>query len=319
MVRGIEKRPVFHSECDREVYAETLTRVFSDARTSCLAWSFMPNHVHLLVRTGSRPLAHVMQRVGTAYARYFNRCHARVGYVFQGRYKALLVEEDEYLMALLRYIHLNPVRAGIVSFDALEVHPWTGHAALMGRRSCAFQAIGDVLDRFGLERNVARAELRSWMSAGDGRPHTSLEVTDPELGFDGCAGAERSRSSGDARVLGRPEFALEMQRLSGEQPALAPACDPHVITRLIESVSARLAADVRALREGRRTACESDTRAAVAYLAVNELGFSQVEVAPALGVTPSALSRSMARGAEIARIAGLRAMDAAPKGTRETE
>jgi REP element-mobilizing transposase RayT len=317
MVRGIEKRPIFHCERDRESYAETLARVFSATDTSCLAWSFMPNHVHLLVRTGRRPLSHVMQRVGTSYARYFNRRNARAGYVFQGRYKALLVDEDDYLLALLRYIHLNPVRAGLVSLEALERHPWTGHTALMGRRSCPFQTIDEVLERFGPTRHVARERLQSWMSAEsapDGAPAATSVRRDLELGFAGGAAAERSKASGDPRVLGRPEFAASMRERSGAGAALARQRNPLELSRLIARVSAHLGANSRALSEGRRTACETRARAVIAYLAVNDLGLPQVEVAPALGVRASALSLCVARGAEIARTLPLSLADLAAEG-----
>ena len=94
----------------------------------------MPNHVHLLVRTGAAPLAKFMQGLQQSYTQWFNRVHEKVGHVFQGRYRAIVCDSDEYLVTLVRYIHLNPVRAGFVPRP--ELYRYTGHRAyLAGQRT----------------------------------------------------------------------------------------------------------------------------------------------------------------------------------------
>jgi hypothetical protein len=93
----------------------------------------MPNHFHLLVRTGTRPLSQSMKRLLTGYVVNFNRRHKRYGHLFQNRYKSIICEEDPYLLELTRYIHLNPVRGGLVPrLRDLRRYPWTGHAAILG-------------------------------------------------------------------------------------------------------------------------------------------------------------------------------------------
>ena len=87
----------------------------TDTKTSCFAWALIPNHLHLLFRTGVTPIATVMRRLLTGYAVSFNRRHRRHGQLFQNRYKSILCQENPYLLELLRYIHLNPLRAGLVS------------------------------------------------------------------------------------------------------------------------------------------------------------------------------------------------------------
>jgi len=102
----------------------------------CYAWVLMPNHFHFLLRTGSIPLPTFMRRFLTAYSVYYNRRYERSGHLFQNRYRSIICEEDPYFTELVRYIHLNPVRGGIVKdLLDLERYPWSGHRILMGEKS----------------------------------------------------------------------------------------------------------------------------------------------------------------------------------------
>jgi len=108
--------------------------MLSESKTPCFAWALIPNHAHFLLRTGTVPIATVMRRLLTGYAVSFNRRHRRHGHLFQNRYKSILCEEDPYLLELVRYIHLNPLRAGIVEeLKKLEAYPYCGHSVLMGK------------------------------------------------------------------------------------------------------------------------------------------------------------------------------------------
>jgi hypothetical protein len=99
---------------------------FSRGATSVYAWAFMPN-LHLLLRTGREPLSRVMRRILTGYAVSFNRRHKRTGHLFQNRFKSILVEEKPYLLQLVRYIHLNPLRGSVVkTIEDLDSYPWSG-------------------------------------------------------------------------------------------------------------------------------------------------------------------------------------------------
>jgi REP element-mobilizing transposase RayT len=110
------------------------------------AWALMPNHFHILARTGGQPLSASMRRLLTGYVVNFNRRHRRVGHLFQNRYKSIVCEEDPYLLELTRYIHLNPLRAGLVDdMAALNRCPWAGHSALMGEVAREWQEQGLVL------------------------------------------------------------------------------------------------------------------------------------------------------------------------------
>ena len=135
MARGIERRKIFKDDKDRISFLNRLALILEETQTQCYAWALIPNHFHLLLRTGPTPLSKVMRRLMTGYAVTFNLRHRRAGHLFQNRYKSVVCEEDVYLLELTRYIHLNPLRAGIVNdLKELDKYPWTGHSAILGKR-----------------------------------------------------------------------------------------------------------------------------------------------------------------------------------------
>lgn len=100
MVRGIERKKIFESDADREQFIQRLSDILSDTKTTCYAWSLMPNHFHLLLRTGNTPISTVMRRLLTGYAIWYNRHHRRTGHLFQNRFKSVLCQEDAYLLSI---------------------------------------------------------------------------------------------------------------------------------------------------------------------------------------------------------------------------
>lgn len=128
--RGNNRERIFRDDSDRGRYLRLL-RDYRDRWNIVIhAYVLMPNHAHLLIETPARPLGEFMRGLNTAYTMGFNRRHGRVGHVFQGRYKSHLVEKDAYLLELTRYIHLNPVRAGLV--DRPERYPWSSYREYIG-------------------------------------------------------------------------------------------------------------------------------------------------------------------------------------------
>jgi len=133
--RGIERTKIFRDDKDRKSFLGRLALILEETQTQCFAWAVIPNHFHLLMRTGPTPLSKVMRRLMTGYAVTFNKRHKRSGHLFQNRYKSIVCEEDPYLLNLIRYIHLNPLRAGLVKdLRELDKFPWTGHSTILGRR-----------------------------------------------------------------------------------------------------------------------------------------------------------------------------------------
>lgn len=125
MARGNNKEPVFASDRDKNKYLELVKKYKSKYDFSLFAYVLMENHVHLLVQVNDIPLSRIMQGIQLSYTQYFNKKYDRVGHVFQQRYKALLCNKDDYLLTLIKYFHLNPVRAGIGKLD----YAWSSHKA----------------------------------------------------------------------------------------------------------------------------------------------------------------------------------------------
>ena len=167
MVRGIEKRDIFLNNDDSTLFIERLSKLLIETGTDCFAWALMSNHFHLLLRPKSTKLSLFMRRLLTGYAVVFNLRHGRSGHLFQNRYKSIVCEEDSYLLELVRYIHLNPLRAGLVnSLDDLDSYQWSGHAVIMGKGTFAGQNEDEVLLMFDNRKMSARKKYRAFIEDG---------------------------------------------------------------------------------------------------------------------------------------------------------
>jgi putative transposase len=167
MVRGIEKRDIFSDYRDRTEFVQRLSKLLVKTQTECLAWALIPNHFHLLLRPTKAKLSELMSRLLTGYAIYFNPRHRRCGHLFQNRYKSIVCEEECYFLELVRYIHLNPLRAGLVSsIENLDSYQWCGHAVVMGKRKLAGQATDPVLKMFDQLKLQAQKKYRSFVADG---------------------------------------------------------------------------------------------------------------------------------------------------------
>lgn len=172
MIRGIERRNIFRTNRDRKDFIDRLASLIPETQTSCYAWAFLPNHAHFLFRSGPDGIASFMRRLLTGYVVSFNRRHHRSGQLFQNRYKSIICQEEAYFKELVRYIHLNPVRAGLVSdLSELDTFPFSGHSAILGNRDRAWQEKDYVLRFFSGTESVARDKYRDFCRRPVNRPH----------------------------------------------------------------------------------------------------------------------------------------------------
>src|SRR4030067_66716 len=133
MGRGIERTNIFRIDRDREDFLNRLANQCIDGNLIVYAWGLLSNHFHLLVRTGRQPIFRSMKKLLTGYVVNFNLRHKRTGHLFQNRYKSIICEDDPYLLELTRYIHLNPLRAGIVrNLRGMSTYRGAGRSAMMG-------------------------------------------------------------------------------------------------------------------------------------------------------------------------------------------
>jgi REP element-mobilizing transposase RayT len=175
MGRGIEKRKIFFDDQDRLDFINRLEKLVKEDSMDIYAWALLPNHFHILCKTKRRPLSSIMRKLLTGYAVKFNRRHRRYGHLFQNRYKSILCEEEPYLLELTRYIHLNPLRSGIVSsLEELNHYSWTGHSAIMGIVEASWQDTETVLGYFGRRKKESRSGYKKFMEEGDLFPRPKL-------------------------------------------------------------------------------------------------------------------------------------------------
>jgi putative transposase len=311
MVRGIERGKIFWDDQDREDFLGRLSRILPETDTPCYAWVLIPNHAHFLFRTGKVPLATVMRRLLTGYAVSFNRRHKRVGHLFQNRYKSIVCQEDAYLRELVRYIHLNPVRAGIVAtLSDLNDYAYCGHSVLMGRRKREWQDVDYVLSYFGESRGRARKEYRSHMEAGFSQGRRD-ELTGGGLirslgGWsEVCKGALKGREyvKSDERILGDSDFVAAVLRQVEEK------FDRKYELKRLGYDLARVAARVGEIFELKEQDIFSNgkqqrkvkARSLLCYWAVRELGISQTDLAKRLKLSVPGIGYSVERGENIAR------------------
>ncbi len=312
-IPGLKRRVIFRDARDRRLFLDYLQAVVESTGLCVLAWALMPNHAHLLVRTpqpraGTRGgLATAMHRLPTRYAVAFNRRHHRSGHLFQNRYKSVVVEEDPYLLELVRYIHLNPLRAGLVrDLAGLDAYPWSGHSALMHRRPRSWQAGHDVLGLFGQRVVDARRRYRAFVAAGVARGRR------PDLqggglrrsvgGLVGVASLRRGRErwAADERILGSGAFVDTLRAEAARHQQLWPAARAAAAFQpLIHQVATLWNLPPTSLAGGARRRPIPAARAAVCTLAVTYLGLPGTTVARALGVSPSAVAQAVARGHSI--------------------
>ena len=159
--RGIERKKIFLNNRDRNDFVARLGELAEDDSMDIYAWALLPNHFHLLCKTNKRPLSSSMRKLLTGYVVNFNKRHKRHGHLFQNRYKSIVCQEDAYLKELVRYIHLNLIRAGLVKdIKALNRSPWSGHSALMGYIKRDWQDTGYILSFFGKTRSGKSNYLR---------------------------------------------------------------------------------------------------------------------------------------------------------------
>lgn len=301
IARGIERAKIFRDESDREDFLGRLGDLSQTGAFRVYAWALLPNHFHLLVRTGRQPLARSMRKLLTGYVVNFNRRHKRVGHLFQNRYKSILCEEEPYLLELTRYIHLNPLRAGLVaSLANLTEHRWTGHAVILGRVQRAWQDTETILAYFGKRRKEAAERYAAFVREGlpQGRRPDLVGggLVRSAGGWSEVLALRRKglRVASDARILGSGEF---MEGLLAEAEArvketLRLSAKVSDLGSLVRGIAAHTRVTESELRSGSRTRRIGKARKVFAQVAVRRLGYPGAEVARFLGVTTSAVNRA---------------------------
>lgn len=308
--RGIERRKIFDDEADRENFLDRLGIILNETSTPCYAWAQIPNHFHLLLRTGKVPITTVMRRLLTGYAVSYNRRHRRSGHLFQNRFKSILCQEDLYLKELVGYIHLNPLRAGIVAdLKALAKYPYGGHSVLMGEQKKDFQDVGYVLRLFGDKVARARRGYQEYVHKRINLGRRPELVGGGLLRSSGGWGVLKAMSKarihlkGDERILGESDFVKEILAEQKEQleRRYSLKAQGYDIDRVVEKVAEVFDMEPEGIRKPGNQPLRVKARSLVCYWAVRELGMSGTSVGELLGIGQSAVSRAVVRGEKLTR------------------
>lgn len=294
IVRGIERRDIFITVADRQDFVRRLSDLLRETKTICYAWALLGNHAHLLLRPTQDPLAAMMRRLLTGYAVSFNRRHKRSGHLFQNRYKSIVCDEDVYLLELVRYIHLNPVRAAkVAELEALANYPWSGNPQLLGQSQYDLVAEKEVLSLFGRTKKAARKTYMQFLYDG-------LHQDMPSLSTGGRQASQTLDASlnkqdvYDERILGGGVF---VERILNR---VTPLETRHMsLEEIIKSVADYYEVAIAQLCWPSKVRTIANARAVVCFLATRRYHLSGREVGGRLGYTPSAVSRAAQRGLKI--------------------
>ena len=293
MMRGIEGSHMFRDDEDRRAFIDRMHSLIKETGTRILAWVLMDNHVHLLIISGPVGLSTFMRRLLTGYAYNFNRRHKRSGHLFQNRYKSIVCDRDSYLQELVRYIHLNPLRANVVkTLDELERYPWCGHRGLIRKAKDDWQEREFVLGFFGAKEKGAVKVYQEFMEAGKDQGHR------PELvggglirSMGGWSRVLTLRKQGEAesfddRILGAGDFVQDIlteadQRLARQIRARKKTGS---ISQWIKKRCKEYSICEAELRSGSRRRAVSELRKEICLFLSKELGLPMAEIAREVGV-----------------------------------
>jgi len=281
MGRGIERKKIFLNDTDRNDFLNRLSAFAEDGAMEIYAWVLMPNHFHLLCKTKNLPLASIMRRILTGYVVNFNKRHRRYGHLFQNRYKSIVCQEDVYLKELVRYIHLNLLRPGLVKdLKELNRNPWSGHSALAGKVKRKWQNTEYVLSFFGNCKDSRKNYLQYVKKGVDQGRRPELVGGGLIRSMGGWSEVLASRKRGerqvaDQRILGDGDFVKQVisslddlvkknLRLSGRRID---------IKALAEKVSEKYNVSIGELRSGGRRNAVVEARRAMSWICVRELGY----------------------------------------------
>lgn len=164
ILRGNDRRDIFGDDKDRFRFYGILDLSFQRFPFKIHAFCLMTNHVHLEIQVGDVPLPKIMQTIAQRYTQWFNWRYHKTGHVFQGRYKAIMVDADEYLLELAAYIHLNPVRAKLT--DRPEKYKWSSHRAFLGSELLSWLETSFILSQFSSNLKKARSLFNDFVTGG---------------------------------------------------------------------------------------------------------------------------------------------------------
>ena len=240
-----------------------------------------------------------MRRLLTGYAINFNHRHQRSGHLFQNRYKSIICQKDVYFLELIRYIHLNPLRAQIVSdLDALDGYPWSGHAVLMGRGKLPGQVVDEAFNQFGTQLSDARKNYRQFVADGIAQGNREELVGGGLRRSEKGADMAGEFESFDDRVLGSSTF-VEALRQDVKLNKKLPKT--YTLSEIQKVVCKLFGVEADVILRRTRMSAASEARAIFCYIATRLFWIKGKEVGRFLAIGPAGVSRAITRGEQLLR------------------
>lgn len=302
IIRGIERRRIVDDIKDRDTFLYRLGKVANETTTSVYAWALMTNHAHFLLRSGPEGISKFMRRFLTGYAISYNQRHRRHGHLFQNRYKSIICDENSYFAELVRYIHLNPLRAGAVETLAeLNRYRYCGHSVIMSSKKHKWQDRDYVLNWFGNKEREAKKAYYEFVKGGiEKGKRPDLVGGGLIRSFGGWSEVLSMRRRGerkltDERILGSGEFVRMILEEADDNTIIhyTPENKKNKVKDVIKSICRKEGVNVKELESGGRRDAVSRARYQVTLRLIEEHGISFAEVARNVGVTTSAIFRIM--------------------------
>ena len=300
IIRGIERRQIVDDQKDRSGFVARMGELALKTGTTIYAWALLTNHAHILLRSGPEGLSRFMRRLLTGYSVTYNRRHNRHGHLFQNRYKSIVCDEDSYFQELVRYIHLNPLRAKLVKdMDGLERYPWCGHGVVTGKRKNDWQDRQYVLNSFGSSVRTAIKNYREFVEDGIAagkRPDLVGGGLIRSLGgWSQVISLRRhgDRELADERILGSGDFVQRVldEAEEGQKHHFAASQRRQKVREIIIKMCEKEGINPKELQSGSRRRAISDIRSRLAQQLVGVHGVPMAMVARELGVSTSAISK----------------------------
>jgi putative transposase len=272
ITRGNNRRHIFRSHYDHLKFLDFLESQKTKRPFYLYAYCLMPNHVHLLAEMQDDPISRVMQALLTAYSQYHNRKYRKVGHLFQGRYKAILCQTDRYLAELVRYIHLNPVRAKMVARP--EDYEYSGHRAYLGMDRSGLVDAEPVLRHFGANKKRAVEVYTQFVNAALGQQSQSEYY-----------------QAAEGRMLGNDELLDEVKHRIGDyvssRDKRVRKPDLEAIVKAAEKATGFRRKDFCSNSKSRQLVLVKEAIIVIGQ----ESGIRTRELAEVLGLDPSAVSK----------------------------
>jgi putative transposase len=283
--RGNNKQKIFKDDQDYKVYILDIKKYHERYKFILYAYALMPNHIHFLIETGITPLSKIMQGLQQSYTSYFHKKYKSVGHVFQARYKAILCQRDAYLLELVRYIHLNAVRA--VLADSPEKYPWSSHLVYLGYLRQSFIEKDFIFKLLSDNRYAAEKIYIQFIKDGMDKGHQEKYYN----AIDQCfLGSSDFVSKVKQRIKGQDQNKNHNRKKFIQDQQDQTFIEKRALSEILETVAKIMQTSSESVLSKSREQRISDVRSLCAFLAVRKAGVSNKILAEFFGRDPSSVS-----------------------------